>query len=117
MIEKLGLTVIFCRNTKEVLQSFEKPEDERPFLLITDNLLAHGGEFKSSETNGGRDTGVAIYKKLRLQDPRLPIIIHTIEDRTIRELQGLNDPFMVAIYDRASNSKEKMLEAIKKFNH
>jgi hypothetical protein len=91
-LECLGFQVVFCHNAYEVIDQFAKPQDQRPIMLITDGLLAHGEEFSEAETHGGIDTGIALYWKLRGQFPNLPVVMHLCEGQGFVKMSGVKDP-------------------------
>ena len=101
-LEELGFEVKFCGNAAEVLQLFDKPAGEIPNMLITDGLLAHGSEFSPSETDGGIDTAIVLYEKLRLAHRELPIIVYACVGRTLDVLGGVKDSRLVVINDVVS---------------
>ncbi len=110
-LEELGFSVVFCRNAGEVLEVFQQQVNEKPAMLITDGLLEHGDEFTRMETNDGIDTGVALYRRLRLTNPKLPIIVYTTENRTFMELRAIDDPYLAAISEFCFDSTKEILEA------
>ena len=80
-------------------------------MLITDGLLAHGEEFSSEETNGGVDTGAALYEKLRAGDPKLPIVVYTTERKTFQDLNRLHDAYLIAVSEFGDHPTRLILAA------
>ncbi len=112
-LEDLGLNVLFCQNTGEIFQLFARPARQQPKMLVLDATLAHGDEFNHEQTNGSLNTGVEIYKKLRLtHDPCFPVVIYTTMNHTFEKLKAIDDPFMDVIAESDSHSTEQIIQAV-----
>jgi CheY-like chemotaxis protein len=115
MLENLGYEVIFCGNSSEVLQLFERPAGEKPVMLVTDGFLAYGDEFSADETEQGLNTGAAIYKRLRAQDPKLPVVFYGTEPWAREQLRSIGDPCLEVVNDESVDSSTgKILAAAKR---
>ena len=114
-LEHSGFEVVFCRNAGEVIEQFSKSPDQRPTMLITDGLLAHGEEFSVAETRGGIDTGVAIYERLRKQFPDLSVIILISEESSLNKLRETHNNKLAVFANREIFPTQRILSKAKQF--
>lgn len=99
-LQESGFNVEFCRDASKVLALFRRSDTERPRILVTGCSLPHGDELSESETEMGTQTGVAIYKYLRLNaSPTIPVVICTIDKDLFARLMNVDDTFMVPVYE------------------
>lgn len=109
VLENLGFKVHTSDNTAEIVALLTGPVEQRPSLLIADSFIPMGTEFSDHETNGGTETGVAIYERIRKTDQTLPVIVFTTTRRTFNRIREVKDPYFLAINDCAPNATKSII--------
>lgn len=87
-LEVRGAIIRLATDGTEVLQYFRDHKDDPPDLLILDVMMAEGEEIKT--TDSGRSTGLEVYRRIRQQFSRLPIVVSTVvtDDKILSRFEG-----------------------------
>jgi len=98
-LELSGAFVATATDGTEVLQYFRDHTADPPQLLILDIMMSGGPEIETGE-DGGRTTGVEVYRRLRKMGINIPIVISTVvsDPDILKEFQNDKVPILEKPY-------------------
>lgn len=75
-LELRGYNIIYCETVEQTMEQFAKPQGTFDCVVL-DIIMAPGTIFTPVETNDGLDSGLLLFKQLRMTHPQIPVVVVT----------------------------------------